>query len=393
MKKRIPLLSRVLLQFVLVSGVACAPRQRTVPVPFRSTKASSTPSTGKTSCGLPAELRESDWPRLLSPVSSREPEPLEEGTATIVVLPDTQYYVDCRTDHVSRQADWVRSQREQRNIRFAVQLGDLTEHNTDEEWLFVSRALAPVSQGLPFFVTTGNHDYGDDGRADVRTTGFQRYFSVPGAATRSATAATLTPGDWENAYYRVPFDGVHLGVLVLEWSPRKKAVEWAKEVLVRHSDDRVIFITHAYLYHDGTRYDWTRFGDQQKWNPRAYGTARKDPDGPSQDGNWLEEGAYDGEMLWQELLRHHPGVFLTLNGHVLGDGAAVRSDRGVHGNLVHQVLVNYQMLDEGGLGYLRLIEIAADRRQLKMKTYSPSLKLFATAPDQNFELSIEPPLR
>ena len=113
------------------------------------------------------------------------------------------------------------------------------------------------------------------------------------------------------------------------------------------------------------------------------------PPGPD---NVTDEGAYDGQMLWDSLVSRHPGVFLTLNGHVLGDGTGVLSSEGRSGNQVHQVLANYQMLNEGGLGYLRLVELLPDGRTLRMKTYSPSLKRFALAAEHNFELTIAPPL-
>ena len=122
--------------------------------------------------------------------------------------------------------------------------------------------------------------------------------------------------------------------------------------------------------------------DSQDWNPLVYRTAEAEP----------KEGAYDGEMLWNELIRKHQGIFLVLSGHVLNDGEGALTSVGDHGNLVHQMLSNYQMLDEGGLGYLRLLELRPDGRTLRVKTYSPSLDLFATDPAQDFRLEINPPL-
>jgi hypothetical protein len=51
------------------------------------------------------------------------------------------------------------------------------------------------------------------------------------------------------------------------------------------------------------------------------------------------------------------------------------------------------MLDEGGLGYLRLLEFDAAGENLTMRTYSPSLDQTATAKDQSFTLPLVPPLR
>jgi hypothetical protein len=180
--------------------------------------------------------------------------------------------------------------------------------------------------------------------------------------------------------------------LVLEWSPTKAAVAWAKSAVAAYPYDRKIFVTHAYLFHDGSRYDFAKKGIDQLWNPHTYGTAKLDPALPYSKENAHPHGTHDGELLWTELLHDMPGLFLTINGHVLGDGAGLLTSVGHGGENVHQMLTNYQMLDEGGLGYLRLIEIAKDGASMRMKTYSPSLDNFATAADQHFVLPISPPL-
>lgn len=343
-------------------------------------------------CALPADLREPDWPVRLEQLSEHEPHPPGPETIGIAVLPDTQYYASCNSSHFLRQSEWLATQIQQRRLVAALHLGDLTEHNTPEEWRFVQRSLAPIADRLPLVLLTGNHDYGDAGTSDVRQTLFQQFFQNPGRPTLGAVVEMMKSDDLENAYYRLRLPKVELSVLALEWSPRKETVAWAKSVLQQHPDDRVIFMTHAYAYYDGTRYDWKAKGEEQRWNVYAYGTGRKDFDRPLSEDNLDLEGVYDGQMLWDELLKDHQGVFLTLNGHVLADGAAVLTSTGARGNKVHQVLANYQMLDEGGLGYLRLMEFLPDGQTLRMKTYSPSLERYSLADDQNFDLVIDPPL-
>jgi hypothetical protein len=344
-------------------------------------------------CDLPLELKKYGWPRTLEPASS-EVVPLEPGSVTLAILPDTQYYASCRSPHLRAQSEWVVDQAQALNIRAVLQLGDLTEHNTPEEWEFVRDALAPAMAKLPAFLATGNHDHGDQGSANRRFTLFQKYFPTPAPRTAATLATTWHPGDLENAYYRIVLPKATLGVMVLEWSPRQEAVMWANHVLTRYSRDRVIFVTHAYLYNDNTRYDWAGKGPTQEWNPNTYGTSGLSTE--QLDAQYsprvTSDDAYDGERLWRELVSLHPGVFLTLNGHVLGDGTGQLSSRGSSGNVVHQVLVNYQMLEQGGLGFLRLLEISPRGDRLRMKTFSPSLGSWATANDQYFDLALDPPL-
>jgi hypothetical protein len=95
----------------------------------------------------------------------------------------------------------------------------------------------------------------------------------------------------------------------------------------------------------------------------------------------------DGEELWQKLVSPHKGFVLTLNGHVLEDGAGRMTSKGAHGQTVHQLLANYQNRAEGGAGYMRLIEFLPDG-SLMVRSFSPSLSRIKTADDQQFALTI-----
>ncbi len=343
-------------------------------------------------CGLPGSIRQESWPTTLAPMSSDDPKPPAPTTVTLAVLPDTQYYASCRELHMKNQTAYVARIAKDRTVAATLFLGDLTEHNTWAEWDYVQDALDRLPPSVPTILSTGNHDYGTGGSADRRSTLFNQALRAPSPTTQAAILTRMESNSLENVLYRFAAGPFHLSVLVLEWSPRDRTVAWAKEALSRFPDERLIFITHAYMYHDDTRYNWQARGEEQEWNPIAYGTAKIDPKSPPSAANRHPDGAWDGEMLWRQLLADYPGLFLTLSGHVLGDGTGYLESRGTSGNSVHQVLTNFQMLDEGGLGYLRLIEIAEDGVKLTMKTYSPSLEKYATARDQNYTVDIDPPL-
>jgi hypothetical protein len=324
---------------------------------------------------------EQDGPRL-EPTAATEPTPPTPGSITLAMLPDVQYYTKCRLPHLAAQLRWLTDAMPQRDVRAALYMGDLTEHDTRDEWRWFRDQLEPFQEKLPILLATGNHDYGKDGDAHRRHTYFDNYFRHPPGAAAPLLAADKHDSI-ENAYYRLELPRVTLGVLVLEWAPRASSVEWANRVLSQYAHDRVIVVTHAYLYEDSTRYDWYTRGTAQRWNPLWY------------DMEWLErlhDREYDGEMLWNALVRRHPGIFLVLCGHVGGGGTGLLASRGDGGNLVEQVLANFQLLDQGGLGYLRLFEIQPDGRSMRMKTYSPSLGQFAIATAQQAVLPIEPAL-
>lgn len=370
---------------------ANAPVRKQVPAPL-SNKPPGAREIDRSQCGLPPTIQEPDWPRTLEPTQKMDPLPPGPGDITIAVLPDTQYYTSCRERHMNAQTSYVASLSKKQPIAATLFLGDLSEHNTPEEWRYVQDALDLLPGDMPALLATGNHDYGTNGSANVRTTLFNELLKPPSAATQASVLSQMEPDHWENVFYRINVGERKLAVLILEWSPRNQVVAWAKTTLAQFPGERLIFITHAYMYFDDTRYDWNKYGEEQEWNPIAYGTARLDPKSPPSADNRHPDGAWDGEMLWQSLLVDYPGLFLTLSGHVLGDGTGYLKSRGAAGNVVHQVLANYQMLNEGGLGYLRLLDFKADGKQLIMKTYSPSLDLYATAPDQLLTLTIQPPL-
>lgn len=318
----------------------------------------------------------------LDPTTPAEPTAPTPGSITLAMLPDVQYYTKCRLPHLAAQLRWLTDELPRRDLRAALYMGDLTEHNSHDEWRWFREQIEPFQEKLPLLLATGNHDYGKNGDAHRRHTLLDEYFRGPPGAAAPLLAQEKRHAI-ENAYYRIRLPRVTLGVLVLEWAPRASTVRWANRVLSQFADDRVIVATHAYLYEDSTRYDWHTRGIAQLWNPLWY------------DMEWLEQlydREYDGQMLWNALVRRHPGIFLVLSGHVGGGGAGLLESRGDGGNIVEQVLANFQLLDQGGLGYLRLFEIQPDGRSMRMKTYSPSLGQFAIAAAQQAVLPIEPAL-
>jgi hypothetical protein len=76
----------------------------------------------------------------------------------------------------------------------------------------------------------------------------------------------------------------------------------------------------------------------------------------------------DGEELWDKLVKKYPNIVLVINGHVLGDERGYLASTGEKGNVVHQMLYNRQLNDDG---QMRLLEFLPDGRTVHVKTYSP----------------------
>jgi hypothetical protein len=293
--------------------------------------------------------------------------------ATIVVLPDTQYYASTYPEVFSQQTDWILGQRAALNIAAVLHVGDLVDGDTATQWSVAKTAMRVLDGVVPYVLAIGNHD--SDGN---RKTMMNDYFAP---ATMSWITGTMVPGQIENSYAILGIGGRPWLVLSLEFGPRNTVVGWADSILKAYPNTPAILVTHAYLYRDGTRYDIV--------------TAGADPDKPSyQYFNPVtyrftaSQGINDGEMLWQKLVLPNPNVRLVLSGHDTGWSrlSSARPD----GSVVHQMLSDYQWLDERdfGFGYLRILQFDYAKRTLSVQTYSPYLQSYLTDGDNQFTLDL-----
>lgn len=298
----------------------------------------------------------------------------------LVALPDSQVY--CVHENLNHyfyeQTDWIAENAQRLNIKYVLHEGDIVNNNNRPQWEVAAKAMKRLDGVVPYALAPGNHDFGENGRTNDRSTFLNDYFSADECAKWPTFGGVREPGKLESSYHVFEAGGNKYLVLALEWGPRDETVEWARQISEQHPDHRVILVTHAYMYFDETRYDWQKRGKLQTWNPHSYPTAA------------LPGGTNDGEQLWNKLVKLHPGFIMTLNGHVLNDGAARIESKGDHGNTVHQMLANYQMKPEGGEGYMRLLEFLPDGKTIKVRSYSPSAKRIMTSDAQQFTLNLTP---
>jgi hypothetical protein len=303
------------------------------------------------------------------------PLPFVDGSFTVVALPDTQNYCERFPDHYHKQTQWIAENKDKHNIRFVVHLGDITNRNTPDQWAVARKAMHTLDGVVPYSLLPGNHDLGPGGNAATRDTMLNEYFVAADIRKQPGFGGLLDEKRLENGYYTFKGGEREFLVLALEWGPREEVVQWADEIVGKHPQHAVVLTTHAYMFNDDTRYDWAKYGKKQTWNPHEYATSK------------LPGGVNDGQQLWEKLVSKHKNFVLTLNGHVLGDGQARLTSTTDHGNQVHQVLANYQMIKEGGEGYLRLVEFLPDGETLQFKSYSPSRDAYKTDEQNQFVLN------
>ena len=288
---------------------------------------------------------------------------------TVVVLPDTQYYSSSHPDIYSTQTRWIVEQKSARTIAVVLHVGDLVDGPGDPaQWTVANSSMRLLDKGLvPYVLVPGNHDTDNNRGGPI-----DNYFAP---TTMPWITGTMTAGQIENNYALVDIGPQKWLVLGLEFGPRDAVLTWADGVLKTYPTLPAIIVTHAYLYGDGTRYNYAVYGSAQAWYPRYYGFTPK-------------EGINDGEDIWQKLIVPNPNVRLVFCGH--DNGAARLTSLRADGSPVHQMLSDYQWLDSlNGSGYLRLLEFDYGKKEIRVQTYSPYLNLFMTDDTNQFTLSLE----
>jgi len=297
-----------------------------------------------------------------------------DGSSTIVVLPDTQVYSDKYPDIFAQQTRWIADNREATDTRFVLHVGDVTEYSSVREWEAAAAAMGNLTGLVPFSIAPGNHDYGINGRADSRHSLFSTYFPVSQYQKMGTFGGTYERKVSDNSCHLFSAGGHNWIAVMLEWGPRRDVLAWANNVLRAHSNRMAIVVTHAYMFHDDTRYNRELY--EQAWNPYDYPTAD------------LPGGVSDGEDLWRNVISLHGNVAMVLSGHILGSGVGYLASTGAEGNTVHQMASNFQMLPQGGQGYLRLLEILPDGETVQVKTYSPVYDDYRTDPKNQFVIKL-----
>lgn len=299
-----------------------------------------------------------------------------EGSWTLVVLPDTQYYSAKYPALFEEQTSWIARNKEKYNIQYTLQMGDITDNGSAKQFRRAQCAMKILETGkVPYAIAIGNHDYAspDSGGATTRKTLFNEYFPPDNFKKWSTFGGLMKEGEMENCYHLFTAGGRDWIVISLEWGPRDEAVAWANQVLEKYPARKAILITHAYLWEDGTRLDWAAKGKKQGANPHEY----KSPDNVN-----------DGEELWNKLVKKHDFAFV-FSGHIAAKDSPVLSDKNEKGTTTHQILSDFQFLPLGGEGYLTLLEFLPDGKTVQLKNYSPHYDNYLTGPTQQYTLKIE----
>jgi len=294
----------------------------------------------------------------------------QSGDFTIVALPDTQFYSANDPQIFNQQTQWIRDNAAALNIKLVLGEGDIVNGGGEiSQWQNADAAMKLLDGVVPYMSAIGNHDYdqNDPSKRTPSTVNFNNYFGPNRYSGQSWYKGTFTSGSNENFYGEFTFSGTTFLVIALEFMPRSTVLDWANNLIANNPDKEVILLTHAYEYSDDTR-----MGRCDEWNKTSFNV----------------DADNDGNDMWDKLVRKHKNVSLVLSGHVTaGDGTGRRTDLGDNGNLVNQVLADYQTLPNGGNGWLRIMTFHPASNTIDVKTYSPFLNAYLTDAENQFTLT------
>jgi len=236
-------------------------------------------------------------------------------------------------------------QRDDLDIVYVLQEGDLTHNNSPDEWAAADAGFAILDSVVPYALCVGNHDMDEDGD----TSGFRETFPVSRFDEHDGYGGTLETGAMDNAFFEFEVGGVAWLVLSLTYNASADEIAWADGVAADHPDHRGIVLTHAYL-------------------------------GPSGERTFL------GERIWEGLVRRHRGMTFVFNGHYIDDETAYLASEGDGGNTVHQLFVNFQDRPFGGAGLVRILGLDPALGEVSVQTYSPWLDFHEEGEDHRFTL-------
>ena len=170
-------------------------------------------------------------------------------------------------------------------------------------------ATTGLPDGIPYVMNIGNHD---------GSAGFNQVFGVDRFAGRGYYGGHRDSIN-DDSYILFSGAGRDFVLVSLAYAPQAAALNWAHGVIASHPDRLAVVVSHSML----------NTGPQATWT------------GPGSD--------------IYEALKDLPNLVLMACGHIPGEGR--RTDL-FQGRPVTTMLSDYQMRDNAGSGWLRVLEFA-----------------------------------
>ncbi len=272
----------------------------------------------------------------------KDKEPITDYAYSFCVVGDTQKVAYLYPDQFHCIYDWIVENKESKKIEYVFGLGDITDKDTVAEWDLVKGEIFKLNGVVPYSLVRGNHDgsayYNKYFNVDEYTSQFEGFFNQRMI---------------ENSWRTFTVGEVKYLTITLDYGASDKLLNWAADIIEQHPDHRVIITTHAYLFRDGTTLD---VGDVVP---------------PNKTGK-TDGSVNNGDQMWDKLISKYENIFLVMSGHDPCDNIIVAQDKGVHGNVVTQMLIDPQGVDasQGATGMVAMLYFSNDGKTVTIENYS-----------------------
>ena len=279
-----------------------------------------------------------------------EVEPAFDYAYSLAIIPDTQMSNKNYPRTYEKLYDWLAENAEKENIQYVIGVGDITDADSDTEWERAVENHNKLNGIVPYAVAIGNHD---------SSAQFNKYFNTEDYNT---TLEGSYDGNIENSYTTFTVGNHKYLLMTLGIGPEDKILEWAGQVIGAHPDHNVIVTTHCYMDDDGTTLD------------RGDGGAA------------VFSGGYNnGDDMWNKLFAKYENMSLVVCGHIGTDQVMVTRTEGVNGNVVTQMITDFQTEDHiyaGGLGIVTMLYFSEDGKDVHVLNYSANYDKYFMATNQ-----------
>ena len=275
----------------------------------------------------------------------------------IMIVPDIQHYtdndanlpyLDVITDYYINQID---------SFSACFQVGDVTNNNMDWQWENAfNHFFKKFPMGKEPYFCMGNHDYGENGKSGTRTSNIPEYM-------KPVMEFQMKGCQYENYVRYLQVGEVNYAVLDLEFAPRNNAIEWANNIIAANPSTPFILLTHVFLNRYAQIYDATDPSCFSKGSQKTY----------VMGGDYVN----DSKEIFDKLIYDNPNIKLVVCGHSLTPNYIdVVEKTNAAGENVHIVMVNYQHYDEGGKGYVGIMDF--EKEGYRIRSFSTVSKKFCS---------------
>lgn len=293
------------------------------------------------------------------------------------VVPDTQmlsyqYYKSLTdTNSVANVYDWLLANKDEKNIKYVIGVGDITELSVKDEYNNVKEHLYKLSGKLPFSLVMGNHDKYDFQKQGYKPDKMSDFLFNKTFCDDTYIAeldGRYGEGDVSNSYNAFTVGETKWLLLNIDFGPTDEMLNWACDVVEQYPDHKVIVVTHAYLYRDGSTLDanecYPASGHNASFN--------------------------DGDAIFEKLVKKYENIELVLCGHDPWDHIVCSQAKGESGNTVTQLLIDSQYMDKyyGATEMIALLYFSPDGETMTVRYYSIAKEMYGSILSQ-FTISLK----